>query len=90
METKETSTTALQSITDSSQARTAEHYFTAWTRTAHLVRKQRPKETTPVIPSRAEGKNQCLKSATAEGEEPQVKGIRESEAGEPLPIAIPR
>ena len=55
VETKETSTTALHSITDSSQAHAAEHYFTAWTRTAHLMQEQRPKETIPVIPSRAEG-----------------------------------
>ena len=55
METKETSTTALHSITDSSQAHTAEHHFTTWTQTAHLVQEQWPKETIPVIPSHAEG-----------------------------------
>ena len=54
METKETSTTALHSITDSSQAHAAEHHCTAWTRTAHLVQEQWPKENIPVIPSCAE------------------------------------
>ena len=55
METKETSAIALHSITDSSQAHTAEYYFTAWTWTVHLVQEQQPKETIPVIPSHAEG-----------------------------------